>query len=65
VREGAAVGLISLDIVAAIFTFGIPIVTHAESQTPEQIVDAALYNCTKNLTTRPDGDANSKGSKDL
>jgi hypothetical protein len=62
VYGGAAVGLIMFDIFASIFAFGIPIVTHLDSETSEQIVDAALYDCTKNLVTRPGGDAEKTGS---
>jgi hypothetical protein len=58
----AAVGLIIFDIFASIFTCGIPIATYADSETPEQTVDAALYDCTKNLATRPGGDADLAGS---
>jgi hypothetical protein len=50
------------DIFASIFAFGIPIVTRLDSETPEQAVDAALYDCTKNLVTRPSGDADQTGS---
>jgi hypothetical protein len=50
------------DIFASIFAFGIPIVTHLDSETPEQTVDAALYDCTKNLATRPGGDADQANS---
>jgi len=56
VRESAAVGLITFDVFVAIFAFGMPIVSYAESQTPEQIVDGELYDCTKSLMTRPDSD---------
>ena len=63
-RNTAAVGLIMFDIFVSIFAFGIPLVMYMDSQTPEQIVDAALYDCTKNLVTRPDGDAKLAGSKD-
>ena len=63
-RDSAAVGLITLDIFVCIFALGIPIATYADAQTPEQIVDAALYDCTRNPVTRPDGDAKLAGSKD-
>lgn len=52
------------DIFISIFAFGIPIVMYMDSQTPEQTVDAALYDCTKNLVTRPDGDAKLVDSRD-
>jgi hypothetical protein len=55
-RGIAAVGSIILQIFISIFAFGIPIVSYADSRTPEQIVDAELYDCTKSLMTRPDGD---------
>jgi hypothetical protein len=62
--ETAAVGLLTVGIFLSCFTVGVPVVSYMESQTPEQIVDAALYACTKSLVTRPDGDANLACSKD-
>lgn len=63
VCEVVAVGLVSFGCLVGIYAFILAAATYATAKTPEQIVDAELYACTKNMIARPGEEVGGAGLK--
>lgn len=56
-HEGVAVIALTLGMGASVLSFVWAFLTWANQQSPEEVVDGALYACTKNIVTQPNDDS--------